>query len=76
MQHPLYTQQWNAALIRDDPADYVVEHLADADSVLVMDETDFLKRGNKSMERSARTSAQPGSRELPSKWGIAGLRLL
>ena len=35
-------------LVRDDLRDYVVEHLAAADGVLVVDETGFLKKGSKS----------------------------
>ena len=35
-------------LVRDDLRDYVVEHLGDANGVLVVDETGFLKKGNKS----------------------------
>ena len=36
-------------LVRDDLRDYVVEHLADAGGVLVVDETGFLKKGDKSV---------------------------
>ena len=35
--------------VRDDLRDYVVEHLGDADGVLVVDETGFLKKGSKSV---------------------------
>ena len=35
-------------MVRDDLASYVMEYLADADGVLVVDETEFLKKGNKS----------------------------
>ena len=35
--------------MRDDLRDYVVEHLGDADGVLVVDETGFLKKGSKSV---------------------------
>ena len=40
--------RWDADLVRDDLRDYVVKHLGDANGVLVMDETGFLKKGNKS----------------------------
>jgi SRSO17 transposase len=40
--------RWNAAALRDIVRDYVVEHLADADAVLVVDETGFLKQGKRS----------------------------
>ena len=39
---------WDADLVRDDLKQYVVEHLGDADAVLVVDETGFLKKGEKS----------------------------
>ena len=48
MQRLLSTYRWDADLVRDDLAGYVVEHLAGADGVLVVDETGFLKKGNKS----------------------------
>ena len=49
VQRLLSTYVWDADLVRDDLARYVVEHLADADGVLVVDETGFLKKGNKSV---------------------------
>ena len=45
----LSTYVWDADLVRDDLTGYVVEHLADAEAVLVVDETGFLKRGDKSV---------------------------
>ena len=39
---------WDADLVRDDLKQYVVEHLGDRDAVLVVDETGFLKKGDKS----------------------------
>ena len=47
MQRLLSSYCWDADLVRDDLRNYVVEHLADADGVLVVDETGFLKKGNK-----------------------------
>ena len=49
VQRLLYNYRWDADLIRDDLRDYVVEHLGDADGVLVVDETGFLKKGGKSV---------------------------
>jgi len=40
--------QWDADAVRDDLQAYVHEHLADASAVLVLDETGFLKKGDKS----------------------------
>ena len=45
MQRLLSTADWDADRVRDDLRDYVVEHLGDADAVLVVDETGFLKKG-------------------------------
>ena len=49
VQHLLSTYVWDADLVRDDLRDYVVEHLGDANGVLVVDETGFLKKENKSV---------------------------
>ena len=46
LQRLLYNYRWDADLVRDDMKSYVVEHLA-ADAVL--DETGFLKKGDKSV---------------------------
>ena len=40
--------RWDAEALRDTVRDYVVEHLADDDAVLVIDETGFLKQGKAS----------------------------
>src|SRR3984957_16637668 len=40
--------RWEAGALRDIVGDYVVEHLADEDGVLVIDETGFLKQGKSS----------------------------
>lgn len=40
--------RWEADALRDVVRDYVVEHLADDDAVLVVDETGFLKQGRAS----------------------------
>lgn len=49
VQRLLYNYRWDADLVRDDLRSYVVEHLADAEAVLVVDETGFLKKGEKSV---------------------------
>ena len=48
VQRLLSTYVWDAGLVRNDLAGYVMEHLADAEAILVMDETGFLKKGDKS----------------------------
>src|ERR671926_689179 len=40
--------RWDADTLRDIVREYVVEHLADEDAVLVIDETGFLKQGKAS----------------------------
>lgn len=40
--------RWEADALRDIVRDYVIEHLADDDAVLVIDETGFLKQGKAS----------------------------
>src|ERR1700744_3865075 len=41
-------RDWDADGLRDIVRDYVIEHLADDDAVLVIDETGFLKQGKAS----------------------------
>jgi SRSO17 transposase len=48
VQRLLATSDWDADRVRDDLRAYVLEHLADPDGVLVVDETGFLKKGTKS----------------------------
>ena len=49
VQRLLSSYRWDADLVRDDLREYVVEHLAGDDAVLVVDETGFLKKGDKSV---------------------------
>jgi SRSO17 transposase len=49
MQRLLATAAWDADAVRDDLRAYVVEHLGDPAAVLVVDETGFLKKGDKSV---------------------------
>src|SRR5829696_5580160 len=48
MQHLLARADWDADQVRNDLRAYVVEHLGDEQAVLVLDETGFLKKGDKS----------------------------
>ena len=48
MQHLLGRAVWDAEAVRDELRDYVVAHLGDAEAVLVIDETGFVKKGTKS----------------------------
>lgn len=48
VQDFLSRTRWDADAVRDDLRAYVVEHLGDPDAVLVLDETGFLRKGDKS----------------------------
>jgi SRSO17 transposase len=49
VQRLLNTAVWDADGVRDDLREYVIAHLGDATSgILIMDETGFLKKGSKS----------------------------
>ena len=48
VQDFLSRMRWDADAVRNDLRAYVVEHLGDPDAVLVVDETGFLKKGDKS----------------------------
>jgi hypothetical protein len=45
LQHLLAGAVWDEHAVRDDVRDYLVEHLADPEAVLVVDETGDLKKG-------------------------------
>src|SRR3954467_14258864 len=48
VQRLLNAAVWDADAVRDDLRDYVIDHLADeASGVLIVDETGFLKKGTK-----------------------------
>jgi SRSO17 transposase len=50
VQRLLNSAKWDADEVRDDLREYVVEHLGDeATGVLIVDETGFLKKGTKSV---------------------------
>src|SRR4029453_22217 len=49
VQRLLSEAAWDADGVRDDLRDYVVDHLGDdASGILIVDETGFLKKGTKS----------------------------
>ena len=60
MQRLLSSYRWDADLVGDDLAGYVVGHLADANAVLVVEETGFLKKGNKSAGEQRQYSGTAG----------------
>jgi SRSO17 transposase len=50
VQRLLNSAKWDADAVREDLREYVVEHLGEEESgVLIADETGFLKKGNKSV---------------------------
>lgn len=50
VQRLLNSARWDAGLLRDDLREYVVQHLSDEQSgVLIVDETGFLKKGHNSV---------------------------
>ncbi len=48
VQYLLSRSEWDPEAVRDDLRDYVVGGLGDADAVLILDETGFLKKGTHS----------------------------
>jgi SRSO17 transposase len=64
VQHLLNDARWDADLVRDDLRAYVVEHLGDERSgVLIVDETGFLKKGEKSVGVARQYTGTAGKRE-------------
>lgn len=59
-QRLLGRARWNVDDVRDDLQHYVVEHLGDPQGVLIIDETGFLKKGNKSAGVSRQYSGTAG----------------
>jgi SRSO17 transposase len=63
MQRLLNGAGWNADGVRDDLCDYVVEHLGDPDAVLVLDETGFVKKGDRSAGVQRQYTGTAGKQE-------------
>ena len=59
-QRLLGRARWDADAVRDDLRQYVAEHLRDPQGVLIIDETGFLKKGNKSAGVSRQYSGTAG----------------
>ncbi|MDP9457177.1 MAG: IS701 family transposase [Actinomycetota bacterium] len=61
VQRLLNSARWDADAVRDDLREYVVEHLGDEESgVLIVDETGFLKKGEKSVGVSRQYTGTAG----------------
>jgi SRSO17 transposase len=63
IQQFLYRAAWDPEAVRDDLRAYVVEHLGDPAGILVVDETGFLKKGEKSAGVQRQYSGTAGRRE-------------
>ncbi len=48
IQHLLGRSRWDADTLRDEVRHYVIEHLGEAEGVLILDETGFVKKGSHS----------------------------
>src|SRR3954467_13390343 len=60
VQDFLARMRWDADQVRDDLQAYVVAQLGDADGVLVLDETGFVKKGTKSVGVARQYSGTAG----------------
>lgn len=60
MQRLLNTAKWDADQVRDDLQEYILNHLADPEAVLVVDETGFVKKGKKSVGVAAQYTGTVG----------------
>jgi SRSO17 transposase len=67
MQHLLSQAVWDADAVRDDVRDYVIDHLADAEAVLVIDETGDLKKGTATVGVQ-RQYCEDGGARRPRAW--------
>src|SRR5258708_11254695 len=64
VQRLLNAADWEAEAVRDELRAYIIEHLGDAETgVLVVDETGFLKKGTKSAGVARQYSGTAGRRE-------------
>jgi SRSO17 transposase len=63
IQHLLGRASWDADALREDLREYVLEHLADEESVLIVDETGFIKKGDKSVGVKRQYTGTVGKRE-------------
>lgn len=63
VQHLLGRAKWNAEGMRDDLREYVIENFGDERAVLIVDETGFLKKGQKSCGVQRQYSGTAGRTE-------------
>jgi SRSO17 transposase len=63
IQHLLGRANWDAEAVRDELREYVGEHLSGQGSVLIVDETGFIKKGDKSVGVKRQYTGTAGKRE-------------
>src|SRR5918911_3292950 len=63
VQRLLNAARWDAGEVRDDLCEYVVGHFGDPQATLVIDETSFLKKGEKSVGVARQYSGTAGKVE-------------
>ena len=63
IQHLLGRANWDADAVRDELRGYLVERLAGEESVLIVDETGFIKKGDKSVGVKRQYTGTVGKRE-------------
>src|SRR5215210_6217841 len=63
IQHLLGRASWDADALREDLREYVIEHLADEESCLIVDETGFIKKGEGSVGVKRQYTGTVGKRE-------------
>ena len=63
IQHLLGRASWDADALREDLREYVIEHLADSESCLIVDETGFIKKGEQSVGVKRQYTGTVGKRE-------------
>jgi SRSO17 transposase len=63
IQHLLGRASWDADALTEDLREYVIEHLADSESCLIVDETGFIKKGTNSVGVKRQYTGTVGKRE-------------
>jgi SRSO17 transposase len=77
VQRLLDSAQWDAEAVRDDLRDCVLEHLGDEGTgVLIVEETGFLKKGEKSVGVARRYTGTAGETLDCQVWGSSWPTLL
>jgi SRSO17 transposase len=63
VQRLLAEADWDEEAVRDDLRAYVIDHLGEAEGILAVDETGFVKKGKKSAGVARQYSGTAGRRE-------------